>query len=142
VVFDLPEAAPLARELIATTEVADRISVAGGDFFTDPLPDGDIFALGRILHDWTEEKVLKLLLRICRHLPAGGAVLIAEKLLDDDKSGPRWAQFQNLNMLVCTEGKERTLAEYQALLKRAGFAEAIGCRTTSPLDAVLAIKRG
>jgi acetylserotonin N-methyltransferase len=142
VVFDLPEAAPLARELIATTEVADRISVAGGDFFTDPLPDGDIFALGRILHDWTEEKVLKLLSRICGHLPDGGAVLIAEKLLDDDKSGPRWAQFQNLNMLVCTEGKERTLAEYEALLKRAGFAEAIGCRTTSPLDAVLATKRG
>jgi acetylserotonin N-methyltransferase len=43
-------------------------------------------------------------------------------------------------MLVCTEGKERTLAEYEALLKRVGFGEVLGCRTNSPLDAVLAFK--
>jgi acetylserotonin N-methyltransferase len=66
--------------------------------------------------------------------------VIAEKLLDDDKSGPRWAQMQSLNMLVCTEGKERTLAEYEALLKRAGFAEVVGCRTASPIDVILALK--
>lgn len=142
VVFDLPEAVPLAREMIAATEVAGRIAVAGGDFFTDRLPDGDLFALGRIVHDWTEEKILRLLARIYQHLPSGGAVLIAEKLLTEDKSGPRWAQFQSLNMLVCTEGKERTLTEYDALLKRAGFADVVGCCTASPLDAVLAMKRG
>jgi acetylserotonin N-methyltransferase len=67
-------------------------------------------------------------------------VLIAEKLLLDDKSGPLWAQMQGLNMLVCTEGKERTLAEYETLLARVGFGEVAGCRTDSPLDAVLAVK--
>ena len=141
VVLDLPEAAPLAQEMIAATDVAKRVTVVGGNFFSDPLPDGDVFALGRILHDWTEAKILVLLTRIYERLPAGGAVLIAEKLLKDDKAGPRWAQFQNLNMLVCTEGKERTLAEYEALLTRAGFAEVVGCRTSVPLDAVLATKR-
>jgi acetylserotonin N-methyltransferase len=74
-------------------------------------------------------------------LPPDGAVLIAEKLLDDDKSGPSWAQMQNLNMLTCTEGKERTLAEYESLLKQVGFVNVSGCRTTSPLDAVLANRR-
>src|SRR5207302_192244 len=78
--------------------------------------------------------------RVYQHLPPGGAVLVAEKLLDDDKRGPRWAQLQNLNMLTCTEGTERTLTEYEALLKRVGFAEVVGCRTSSPLDAVLATK--
>ena len=64
--------------------------------------------------------------------------LRAEKLLDDDKSGPRWAVMQSLNMLVCTEGKERTVAEYTALLREAGFDRVEGRRTDSPLDAVLA----
>ena len=67
-------------------------------------------------------------------------MLIAEKLLDEDKSGPRWAQMQNLGMLLYTEGKERTLTEYQALLEQVGFAEVKGATTPSPLDAVLAVK--
>jgi len=44
-------------------------------------------------------------------------------------------------MWVCTEGKERTLGEYEALLQRVGFADVCGCRTDSPLDAVMAVKR-
>lgn len=140
VVFDLPESVPLAREIVGGSAVADRIEIVAGDFFRDPLPKGDLYTLGRILHDWAEEKILTLLSRIYEHLERHGAVLIAEKLLEEDKSGPRWAQMQNLNMLTCTEGKERTLAEYEALLKQVGFAEVQGCRTTSPLDAVLAVK--
>lgn len=140
-VFDLPEALPLAREIVGQSPVADRIDFVGGDFFKDPLPEGDLFAVGRILHDWSEEKILRLLGRIYERLPAGGGLLVAEKLLDDDKAGPRWAQMQSLNMLVCTEGKERTLAEYEALLTKVGFRDVQGCRTSSPLDAVLAIKK-
>jgi acetylserotonin N-methyltransferase len=141
IVFDLPAAVPLAEQVISATPVADRVRVQGGDFFRDPLPEGDLFALGRILHDWTEEKILTLLGKIHERLPSGGVVLIAEKLLDDDRSGPRWTQMQSLNMLLCTEGKERTLSEYEALLKRVGFADVSGRRTSAPLDAVLAVKR-
>ncbi|CAN5152681.1 class I SAM-dependent methyltransferase [soil metagenome] len=140
VVFDLPEAIPLAREIVGASSVSDRIEFVGGDFFEGTLPEGDLIAVGRILHDWSEPKIHKLLARIYEHLPIGGALLIAEKLLDEDKKGPRWAQLQSLNMLSCTEGKERTLSEYEALLKQAGFKEVSGCRTNSPLDAVLAIK--
>jgi acetylserotonin O-methyltransferase len=139
-VFDLPEAVPLARKIVAASPVAERIDVAAGDFFVDRLPDGDLYAVGRILHDWSEEKINKLLGKIINQLPAGGALLIAEKLLNDDKSGPRWAQLQDLNMLTCTEGRERTLGEYESLLRRAGFSSITGCRTSSPLDAVLAVK--
>lgn len=141
VVFDLPEAVLMAREYVATAPVADRVEIAAGDFFAGPLPPGDLYALGRILHDWSEEKCLRLLRRIHDALPTGGAVLVAEKLLDDDPaSGPHWAQMQDLNMLTCTEGRERTLAGYEALLTAAGFADVRGCRTSSPLDAVLAVK--
>jgi acetylserotonin N-methyltransferase len=141
VVVDLPDAVPLAQEIVGASAVADRITVVAGDFFLAPLPQGDLYALGRILHDWSEEKIVKLLGRVYEHLPSAGAMLIAEKLLEEGKRGPRWAQLQNLNMLSCTEGKERTLSEYEALLRRVGFAEVFGCRTSSPLDAVLAIKR-
>jgi acetylserotonin O-methyltransferase len=140
VVFDLPDAAPLAQEMIAASPVTDRVSVQAGNFFTDMLPEGDLYAVGRILHDWSEDKILLLLRKVCEQLPVGGALLVAEKLLNDDREGPVWAQMQSLNMLVCTEGKERTLAEYEALLKQAGFAEIQGRQTASPLDAVLAVK--
>src|SRR5262249_18810794 len=121
VVFDLPEAVPLAREMIAAGPAADRIEVQAGDFFKDPLPDADLFAVARILHDWAEEKIRLLLGKIFERLPKGGALLIAEKLLTQDKTGPTGALMQSLNMLVCTEGKERTLGEYAALLKQVGF---------------------
>jgi acetylserotonin N-methyltransferase len=117
------------------------VQIVAGDFFVDSLPPGDVYALGRIVHDWTEAKIDALLARIYEQLPAGGAVLIAEKLLNDDKTGPRWAQMQSLNMLTCTEGKERTLVEYNQLLTRAGFTEVSGVVLPAPLDAVLAVKR-
>lgn len=135
VVFDLPKVCKVARE-----HAGDRVEVAEGDFFTDSLPAADLYALGRILHDWSEEKIARLLAKIVNRLPAGGGLLIAEKLLEPDKSGPVSALMQSLNMLVCTEGKERTLEEYTALLTAAGFSKVEGRRTGTPLDAILAIK--
>ena len=140
-VFDLPDAMGLAEEYLATTDVRDRVALVAGDFFTDPLPRGDCYALSRIVHDWSPEKIVRLLTRVVEHLPEGGGVLIAEKLLDDDKRGPTWAQMQNLNMLACTEGKERTLAEYAAILEPLGFREIVACRTSGAVDAILARKR-
>ncbi len=139
-VFDLPEAVALAREIVGASPASDQIEVVAGDFFVDVLPEGDLYSLGRILHDWTESKILPLLKRIHDRLPSGGALLIAEKLLEPDKSGPLWAQMQNLNMLACTEGKERTLGEYKAILEQVGFTTVLGATTPSPLDAVLALK--
>jgi len=139
-VFDLPEATPLARQMIAASPVADRVSVQDGDFFQDELPSADLYALGRIIHDWSEEKSHRLLQKIHTALPTGGALLIAEKLLQEDHLGPDWAQMQDLNMLVCTEGRERTLSEYRKLLTSAGFSQVTGQVTTSPADAILAVK--
>jgi acetylserotonin N-methyltransferase len=141
VVLDLPEVVPLAKELVGATEVADRVEVAAGNFFADPLPQADLYTLGRILHDWSEEKIMTLLRKAHAALPPGGAVLVAEKLISDDRAGPDWAQMQDVNMLLVTEGRERTLGEYAELLKRAGFAEVEGRVTDAPVDVVLAVKR-
>jgi acetylserotonin O-methyltransferase len=140
VVFDLPEVVVMANEMIGQTEVSDRIRVAGGDFFAEPLPPGDVYALGRIVHDWTEAKIHKLLTRIYEALPSGGMIFLAEKVLEDNKAGPDWAVTQSLNMLLVTEGKERTLSEYAALLGSVGFRDVNCHRTKSPLDAITAVK--
>ncbi|MGO9469837.1 MAG: methyltransferase [Isosphaeraceae bacterium] len=141
VVFDQPQTVELAHEVVGESSVSDRIEVVAGDFFTDDLPDGDLYALGRIIHDWGEPKILTLLGRLFERLPSGGALLIAEKLLNEEKNGPPWAQMQNLGMLLYTEGKERTLAEYKSLLERVGFSSVRGIVTPSPLDVILAVKR-
>jgi acetylserotonin N-methyltransferase len=134
-VFDLPRAIEFVREF-----AAGRVELIAGDFFEDPLPPADLYAVGRILHDWAEVKIERLLARVHAALPPGGGLLIAEMLLDDDKCGPVDADMQSLNMLVCTEGRERTLTEYRALVEAAGFTDVEGRRTGAPLDAVLALK--
>ncbi|HUS06202.1 MAG TPA: class I SAM-dependent methyltransferase [Bryobacteraceae bacterium] len=137
-VFDLPDVMPIAREYVLDCLVADRIDLAPGDFFSDELPPADLYALGQILHDWSDAKVALLLRKVRVALGVGGGLLIAEKLLDDDKTGPVTVQLQSLNMLVCTEGRERTVAEYTALLQTAGFSKVQARRTGKTVDAVLA----
>jgi acetylserotonin N-methyltransferase len=132
-VFDLPPVVEFARDF-----VGDHVELIAGNFFTDELPPADLYTLGRILHDWSEPKIRALLAKIRRALPPNGALLIAEKLMREDKSGPVPAHMQSLNMLVCAEGRERTLSEYAALLHDAGFTNIEGRVTGKPLDAILA----
>jgi acetylserotonin O-methyltransferase len=140
IVLDLPHVVEAARVQVSKSVASPRIDVSAGDFFHDELPEADLFAMSRILHDWSEDKIHPLLTKIYRRLPPGGGILLGEKLLREDKAGPTSAHLQSLNMLVCTEGKERTLGEYRRSLENAGFRDVQGKFTGSPLDAVLAIK--
>jgi acetylserotonin N-methyltransferase len=139
-VLDLPSVAPVAQTYLSRSGVADRIAFITADFFTDELPAADLYSLGRILHDWGDERIDVLLRKIVGRLPSGGGLLIAETLVNNDRSGPVYSLMQDLNMLVCTDGKERTAAEYQRLLEAAGFAKVDFCRTGSLVDAILGIK--
>jgi acetylserotonin O-methyltransferase len=134
-VFDLPVVIPVTREY-----AGDRLELFPGDFFNDPLPPADLYAVGRIIHDWSEPKIKVLLARIFEALPSGGALLIAEKILDPAKTSPLDGLLQSLNMLVATEGKERSLAEFTELLEGAGFIDVQGSHTGCLVDAILASK--
>jgi acetylserotonin O-methyltransferase len=140
IVFDLPHALELAKSMVAQSAAAARIQIVGGDFFVDQLPPADLYALGRIVHDWSEDKIRLLLKRIYDALPMGGGLLIGEKIVNEDRNGPRWALMQSLNMLICTEGQERSASEYEALLREAGFSTIEVARTSVPLDGILATK--
>ena len=134
-VFDLPQVIPLTREI-----TNNRVATVAGDFFNDPLPAADCYAVARILHDWSRPKIHTLLTKIHAALPENGRLLICETLVNDARTGPASAMMQSLNMLTCTEGQERTAAEYDALCKAAGFKSTTAKITGAPIDAVLAIK--
>jgi acetylserotonin N-methyltransferase len=138
IVYDLPGVIPYAQPHIEASPARERIRCKGGDFFRDPLPRASLYTLGRILHDWDDARCRELLGRVREALDPGGAVLIAEKILDEDRCGPVSATMQSLNMLVCTEGRERTESEFRALLEGCGFGCVEARRTGAPLDAILA----
>jgi 3-hydroxy-5-methyl-1-naphthoate 3-O-methyltransferase len=120
-VFDLPHVAGIAKHNIAQARMAERIDARGGDFF-GPLPEGyDLHLFSMILHDWNEEKNRGLLRRSFEALVPGGAVVISELLVNDDKTGPAPAALMSLNMLIETEGRNYTAAEYRSWLEEAGF---------------------
>ena len=120
-VFDLPHVVEIAAQKAAQAGLADRVEVMGGDFF-GAFPSGhDLHLFSMIMHDWDEAKNRGLLRRSFAALPSGGAVVISELLVNDDKTGPAPAALMSLNMLIETEGRNYTPAEYTEWLEEAGF---------------------
>ena len=132
-VFDLPAALEIAREKIAEAGFSDRVKTHPGDFFSEALPKGsDVVLLSMILHDWTPEKNRVILTRCFDALPSGGAMIVSELMMDDEKTGPVPAALMSLNMLIETEGRNYTWAEYTQWLKDVGFREIQGLPVESP----------
>jgi hypothetical protein len=122
VIFDLPAIENVAVETVARAGLAERIRFVSGDFFTDPLPEGDLYVLGDILHDWGTSDGTQLLKKIYAALPGRGAVFIVENLFNENKDGPYLSSIINLTMLVATYGEQRTPAEFENWLKSVGFS--------------------
>jgi len=123
-VYDLPHVTPIAREKVAAAGLADRIDAVGGDFFADAaLPGGhDVILLSMVLHDWDEPTNRALLGKCHTALPAGGAIVICELLLNPDRTGPPEAALMGMNMLVETVGgRTYSEPEYADWLADAGF---------------------
>ncbi|MBN3293078.1 ASMT methyltransferase, partial [Polypterus senegalus] len=138
-IFDLPRVVEMSKKHFVSVE-ENRISFQEGDFFRDPLPVADLYILARILHDWTDEKCVELLIKVNKACQPGGGVLLIEALLNEDKSGPLTVQLYSLNMLVQTEGRERSPTEYSRLLEAAGFKDIQVQRTGKLYDAILGRK--
>ncbi|HEX8144726.1 MAG TPA: methyltransferase [Pyrinomonadaceae bacterium] len=133
VVFDIPAALEIAREKIAEAGLSDRIETYSGDFFNEELPKGsDVILLSMILHDWTPEKNRAILRRCFAALPSGGALIVSELMMDDDKAGPVPAALMSLNMLIETEGRNYTWSEYTGWMEEAGLTEIKRVAVLSP----------
>jgi SAM-dependent methyltransferase len=98
--FDLPPIEPIAARHIEAAGLAGRVRTAVGDFFKDPLPGADVITMGMILHDWNLEKKMHLIRSAYRALPAGGAFVAIEALIDDARRENLFGLLMSLNMLI------------------------------------------
>nr|DBA34112.1 TPA: hypothetical protein GDO54_001709 [Pyxicephalus adspersus] len=138
-IMDLPKVVQTAKKYFITDK-NPGIAFIEGDFFNDAIPEADLFILARLIHDWAEDKCLQLLKKIYKSCKPGGAVLLIEVLLNEDRSGPLTSQLYSLNMLVQTEGKERMPSDYSKLLTDSGFRDIQVRATGKTYDAILGRK--
>jgi hypothetical protein len=122
--FDLPVLEPIFDEYVAACGLSDRMSFVAGDFFTDDLPQADVLVMGHILHDWDLEQKRALLDKAYAALPDGGALIVYEAMIDDDRRENAFGLLMSLNMLIETSGGfDYTGADCQSWMKDAGFRE-------------------
>lgn len=133
-VYDLSSVIDIAARKVKEAGLSERIETVAGDFFADSvLPPGhDVMLLSMILHDWTESRNRRILDKCWQALPGGGQVIIAELLVNDEKTGPPAAALMSLNMLIETEGRNYTSAEYAGWLHDAGFRDIRTVRFEAP----------
>jgi len=125
VLMDLDEVCSQAVARVKEAGLTERLTIAPGDMFVDPLPGSpDVVLFSQILHDWSIEQGRALLASAFDALPAGGAVLVHEKLLHDDRSGPAANALVTLDMLFWTEGQQLTFVEVRKMLEEVGFRDA------------------
>lgn len=120
--FDLPEVAPIFEEYSAALGVTDRVSFVPGSFFDQDLPAADVVMMGHILHDWDLPTKKMLIQKAFAAIPAGGALIVYEAIIDDDRSKNAFGLMMSLNMLIETPGGfDYTGADCAGWMKEAGF---------------------
>jgi demethylspheroidene O-methyltransferase len=133
-VFDLPQVAERARARFATAGLAGRAAAMGGNFLTDPLPEGaDIASLVRVIHDHGDDAALTILRRVHTMLPRGGTLLLAEPMAGTAGAEPVGDAYFGFYLLAMGSGRPRTPPEFKALLTAAGFPDSRLVRTSMPL---------
>lgn len=121
--FDLSPVRPVFEEYVAAHGLSERVRFQPGDFFKDSLPRADVISMGMILHDWSLEEKRMLLKKACDALPEGGALIVFERLIDDQRSKHVAGLMMSLNMLIETQGGfDFTGADCKEWMREAGFS--------------------
>ncbi len=122
--FDLPAVAPVFEEYVEANGLADRVKFCSGSFFDQPLPKADVVMMGHILHDWDLDTKRMLIRKAWEALPPGGAYIVYESIIDDDRSTNVFGLLMSLNMLIETPGGfDYTGSDCTGWMKEAGFRE-------------------
>jgi O-methyltransferase domain/Dimerisation domain len=135
VVFDMPQVVPGARAWLTDRGLGARCEFVAGDFFEAVPQGGDVYALSHIVHDWDDEKAIRLLRR-CREAMAPHARLAVCEMVVPAGPEPHFSKLLDLEMLVNTGGQERTLDEYERLYTAAGFELTRVVPTPTPVSVI------
>ena len=139
--FDLPTVRPIFEAYVGGNGLGDRLRFYPGDFFNDPLPSADVLIMGHILHDWDLEEKRRLLAKAYEALAPGGALIVYESLIDDDRRQNAFGLLMSLNMLIETSGGfDYTGAECMSWMSDAGFRKTRVEHLTGPDSMVIGIK--
>lgn len=138
ILFDLPYVVAGADEMLAREGVSERVEKVGGDFFAE-VPSADGYIMKHIIHDWDDERCVKILQSIYSAMNDGGKLLIVESVVPEGNE-PHYSKLLDLEMLVSPGGVERTGDEYRELLARAGFRLTRIIPTKSPFSIIEAVQ--
>jgi hypothetical protein len=139
--FDLPEVAPIFEEYVERCGVTDRLAFAAGSFFDQDLPKADVVLMGHILHDWDLPTKKMLIRKAYDAIPKGGALVVYEAIIDDDRSKNAFGLMMSLNMLIETPGGfDYTGADCCGWMKEAGFSSTRVEPLVGPDSMVIGIK--
>jgi hypothetical protein len=140
-VFDLPPVGPVFQEHIDRLGLQDRLRFVPGNFFEDPLPSADVLIMGHILHDWNLDEKKQLLAKAYAALPHGGALIVYEGIIDDDRRENTFGLLMSLNMLIETEGGfDYSGADCSGWMKEVGFRKTYVQHLDGPDSMVVGIK--
>lgn len=139
--MDLPVVQPVFEAYARERRVAQRLRFHPGNFFNDPLPKCDVIIMGHILHDWNLDEKMMLLRKAYDALPAHGAVIVHEALIDDARKQNAFGLLMSLNMLIETHGGfDFTGADCRTWMKDAGFKRTQVARLAGPDGMVVGYK--
>jgi hypothetical protein len=139
--FDLPEVGPVFEDYVEANGISDRVKFAPGSFFDQPLPKADVVLMGHILHDWNLEIKRMLIRKAYDAVPQGGAYVVYETIIDDDRSTNAFGLMMSLNMLIeTTGGFDYTGADCAGWMREAGFRETRLEHLAGPHSMVIGIK--
>ena len=120
VLFDQPQVVEGAEPSLREQGVADRVERVGGDFLAAVPAGGDLYLLKHIIHDWDDARSAQILATCRKAMGADSRLVIIEMSVPEEPQ-PSFASLMDMNMLVMLDGRERTRAEYEALLGKAGL---------------------
>ena len=119
ILFDLPAVIDEARRRLLGSQLEQRISPVAGDFFEEVPPGGDLYLLKTIIHDWDDEKAKRILANCRKAAGSGSRLLLVERVTDVEPDPTD--TLADMLMMVVLGGKERSRAEFEDLLGRAGW---------------------
>ena len=139
--FDLTPVEPVAKKYIAAAGLTDRIRTATGNFFQDPLPKADVITMGMILHDWNLDKKMQLIRAAYDALPADGAFIAVEALIDNARRDNVFGLLMSLNMLIeFGDAFDYSAADFEKWCREVGFKRFEVIHLAGPSSAAIAYK--
>lgn len=139
--YDLPPVQPVFEKYVRSHALQNRLRFQAGNFFQDPLPQVDVIVMGHILHDWNLEEKKQILTKAYEALPAGGALIVYDAIIDDERRENAFGLLMSLNMLIETQGGfDYTGVDCCGWMREAGFRQTRVEHLVGPDSMVIGIK--